>query len=316
MQFSIVLHYFLATKCPLPQKITLALIYMKTYPPILESDLLSHVLKTGTFDKERNAKILKPKLKSQRPMTVSLNGFIKSIVLEIAINFHLCLRPFKNIANAILMYCIIITSLGAQENKNTFDLIIRPGIGLNKLIAHRDGQNTSISTSSSAGLNVSISTLVEYKASYRIQISTGVGLKLNQFHTEINNIITNRNIINGLNPTQIKETYTNSYLSIPLLLAYRINNKMYIGTGISYDYLFNSQFRKKVLNNTDPFFNKYGNNYYFGKYSLMLFYEYTIIRKLSVGPTISISPNRTRSEFLSNSTGPSISVDLHFELRI
>ena len=244
---------------------------MKTYPPILESDLLSHVLKTGTFDKERNAKILKPKLKSQRPMTVSLNGFIKSIVLEIAINFHLCLRPFKNIANAILMYCIIITSLGAQENKNTFDLIIRPGIGLNKLIAHRDGQNTSISTSSSAGLNVSISTLVEYKASYRIQISTGVGLKLNQFHTEINNIITNRNIINGLNPTQIKETYTNSYLSIPLLLAYRINNNMYIGTGISYDYLFNSQFRKKVLNNTDPFFNKYGNNYYFGKYSLMLF---------------------------------------------
>ena len=44
---------------------------------------------------------------------------------------------------------------------------------------------------SNLGLNVSISTLVEYKASDRIQISTGVGLKLNQFHTEINNIITN-----------------------------------------------------------------------------------------------------------------------------
>lgn len=179
---------------------------MKTYPPILESDLLSHVLKTGTFDKERNAKILKPKLKSQRPMTVSLNGFIKSIVLEIAINFHLCLRPFKNIANTILMFCLILTSLGAQQNKNNFNLIIQPGIGVNKLIAHKDGQFSSIPTSSSAGLNVSISTLVEYKASYRIHISTGIAYKLNQFHTEINNIITNGNIINGLNPTQIKET--------------------------------------------------------------------------------------------------------------
>ena len=214
------------------------------------------------------------------------------------------------------MYFPILTSLAAQQNKNNFDLIILPAIGVNKLIAHKDGQNTSIPTSSSAGLNVSISTLVEYKASYRIQISTGVGYKLNQFHTEINNIITNGNIINGLNPTQIKETYTNSNVTIPLSLSYRINDKMYVGTGISYDYLFNSQFRKKVLNNTDPFFNKYGNTYYFGKYSLMLFYKYTIIRKLSIGPNISISPNRTSSEFLSNSTGPSISVDLHFELRI
>jgi len=214
------------------------------------------------------------------------------------------------------MYFPILTSLAAQQNKNNFDLIILPAIGVNKLIAHKDGQNTSIPTSSSAGLNVSISTLVEYKASYRIQISTGVGYKLNQFHTEINNIITNGNIINGLNPTKIKETYTNSYLSIPLLLAYRINNKIYIGTGISYDYLFNSHFRKKVVNNTDPLFDQDGNMYYFSKYSVMLFYKYTIIRKLSIGPNISISPNRTRSEFLSNSTGPSISVDLHFELRI
>jgi len=169
---------------------------------------------------------------------------------------------------------------------------------------------------SNLGLNVSISTLVEYKASDRIQISTGVGLKLNQFHTEINNIITNGNIINGLNPTQIKETYTNSYLSIPLLLSYRINDKMCVGTGISDDYLFNSHFRKKVINNIDPIFDKYGNIYYFGKYSVMLYYKYTNIKKLSIGPTISICPNRTSSELYSNSTGPSISVDLHFELRI
>ena len=289
---------------------------MKTTLQIQESDLVSHGLKIETFDKQSIAEKMKPKFKQQRLKIWSLIGFFKSTVLEIVFNFYLCLRPIKSTTNAILIFCLILTSLAAQENKNNFDLIIQPGIGVNKLIANKDGQFSSIPTSSSAGLNVSISTLVEYKASYRIQISTGVGLKLNQFHTEINNILTNGNINNGLNPTKIKETYTNSYLSIPLLLAYRINNKMYIGTGISYDYLFNSQFRKKFLNNTDPFFNKYGNNYYFGKYSLMLFYKYTIIRKLSIGPTISISPNRTSSEFLSNSTGPSIRVDLHFELRI
>lgn len=105
-------------------------------------------------------------------------------------------------------------------------------------------------------------------------------------------------------------------MTIPLLLTYRINVKMNVGTGISYDYLFNSHYRKKIINNTDPLFDQDGNIYYFGKYSIILYYKYTIIRKLSVGPNISISPNRTSSEFLSNSTGPSISVDLHFELRI
>lgn len=105
-------------------------------------------------------------------------------------------------------------------------------------------------------------------------------------------------------------------MTIPLFLSYWINDKMYVGTGISYDYLFSSQFRKKVVNNTDPILDKYGNIYYFGKYSVMLFYKYTILRKLSVGPNISISLNRTSSQYLSNSTRPSISVDLHFELRI
>lgn len=289
---------------------------MKASPLIPESDKESATIMAFTFDKQNLADKLMPRLKLLRPKIIFLNGFIQSIVSGIDIDFNLFHTTVRSITNAILMYCIIITSLGAQENKNTFDLIIRPGIGLNKLIAHRDGQNTSISTSSSVGLNVSVSTLVEYKASHRIQISTGIGYKLNQFHNEISNIITNGNIINGLNPTQIKETYSNSYMTIPLLLSYRINDKMYVGTGISYDYLFNSHFIKKVINNTDPIFNKYGNIYYFGKYSVMLFYKYAIIRKLSVGPNISISPNRTRSEFLSNSTGPSISVDLHFELRI
>lgn len=289
---------------------------MKASPLIPESDNECLFKITVKFDKQSFADNPILKLNLLCPMIMSLDGFIHSIVSGIDIVFHFFHTTVRSITNAILIYCLILTSLGAQENKNNFDLIIRPGIGVNKLIAHKDGQNTSIPTSSSAGLNVSISTLVEYKASHRIQISTGIGYKLNQFHTEINNIITNGNIINGLNPTQIKETYTNSNVTIPLSLSYRINDKMYVGTGISYDYLFNSQFRKKVLNNTDPFFNKYGNTYYFGKYSLMLFYKYTIIRKLSVGPNISISPTRTTSELLSNSTGPSISVDLHFELRI
>lgn len=289
---------------------------MKAHPLIPESDNESTLIMPDMFDKQNLANKLMPRLKLLRPKIIFLNGFIKSIVSGIDIDFILFHTTVRSITNAILMYCFILTSLGAQQNKNNFDLIIRPGIGVNKLIAHKDGQFSSIPTSSSAGLNVSISAMVEYKASDRIQISTGVGLKLIQFHTEINNIITNGNIINGLNPTQIKETYTNSYVTIPLLLSCRINDKMYVGTGISYDYLFNSQFRKKIINNTDPIFDKYGNTYYFGKYSVMLFYKYTIIRKLSVGPNISISPNRTSSEFLSNSTGPSISVDLHFELRI
>lgn len=289
---------------------------MKAHPLIPESDNESTLIMPDMFDKQNLANKLMPRLKLLRPKIIFLNGFIKSIVSGIDIDFNLFHTTVRSITIAILMYCFILTSLGAQQNKNNFDLIIRPGIGVNKLIAHKDGQFSSIPTSSSAGLNVSISALVEFKASDRIQISTGIAYKLNQFHTEINNIITNGNIINGLNPTQIKETYTNSNVTIPLSLSYRINDKMYVGTGISYDYLFNSQFRKKVLNNTDPFFNKYGNTYYFGKYSLMLFYKYTIIRKLSVGPNISISPTRTTSELLSNSTGPSISVDLHFELRI
>ena len=289
---------------------------MKPSPPIPESDNECPFKITVTYDKQNIADKLMPRLKLLPPKIIFLIGFIQSIVSGIDIVFHFFHTTVRSITNSILIYCLILTPLGAQENKNNFDLIIRPGIGVNKLIAHKDGQNTSIPTSSSAGLNVSISTLVEYKASHRIQISTGIGYKLNQFHTEINNIITNGNIINGLNPTQIKETSTNSYVTIPLVLAYRINDKMYVGTGISYDYLFNSHFRKKVINNTDPLFDKYGNIYYFSKYSVMLFYKYTIIRKLSIGPNISISPNRTSSEFLSNSTGPSICVDLHFELRI
>lgn len=289
---------------------------MKAYPLIPESDKESASIMAVTCDKLNLADKLMPRLKLLRPKIIFLIGFIQSIVSGIDFNFQLSLRPIKSITITILMYCFILTSLAAQENKNNFNLIIQPGIGVNKLITHKDGQFSSIPTSSSAGLNVSISTLVEYKASHRIQISTGIGYKFNQFHTEINNLITNGNINNGLNPTQIKETYTNSYVTIPLLLAYRINDKMYIGTGISYDYLFNSHFRKKIINNTDPIFDKYGNIYYFGKYSVMLYYKYTIIRKLSVGPNISISPNRTISQFLSNSTGPTISVDLHFELRI
>ncbi len=289
---------------------------MKPSPLIPESDNESTLTMPVTFDKQNLADKLMPRLKLLRPKIIFLIGIIQSIVSGIDFIFHLFLRPFRSITNAILIFCLILTSLGAQENKNTFDLMIRPGIGVNKLVAHKDGQFSSIPTSSSTGLNVSISTLIEYKASHRIQISSGIGYKLNQFHTEINNIITNGNINNGLNPTQIKETYTNSYLTIPLLLTYRINDKMYVGTGISYDYLFNSHYRKKVINNTDPIFDKYGNLYYFGKYSLMLFYKYTIIRKLSIGPNISISPNRTSSQFLNNSTGPTISVDLHFELRI
>ncbi|MCI1265575.1 MAG: outer membrane beta-barrel protein [Saprospiraceae bacterium] len=289
---------------------------MKAYPLIPESDKESASIMAVTFDKQNLADKLMPRLKLLRPKIIFLIGFIQGIVSGIDFNFHFCHSPFKSITNAILTYCLILSSLAAQQNKNAFDFLIRPAIGVNKLIEHKDGQFSSIPTSSSAGLNVFISTLIEYKVSHRIQISSGIGYKFNQFHTEINNIITNENIINGLNPTQIKETYTNSNVTIPLSLSYRINDKMYVGTGISYDYLFNSQFRKKVLNNTDPFFNKYGNTYYFGKYSLMLFYKYTILRKLSVGPNISISPTRTTSELLSNSTGPSISVDLHFELRI
>lgn len=138
----------------------------------------------------------------------------KNTVSRIDIKFQLCHRPIRSITNTIIMYFFILSSLRAQQNQNNFGLIIRPSIGVNKLIAHKDGEMTSIPTSSSAGLNVSISTLVEYKASYRFQISTGIGLKLNQFHTEIDNLITNGNIINGLNPTQIKETYTNNYTEV------------------------------------------------------------------------------------------------------
>ena len=83
---------------------------MKNTPPLKESDIGSIGLKTEPLEKQNITVKLKPKLKIRRPMFIPLNGFIKSKVLDIAFNFHLCQRQFKSITNTILMYCFIITS--------------------------------------------------------------------------------------------------------------------------------------------------------------------------------------------------------------
>lgn len=218
--------------------------------------------------------------------------------------------------NTILIYCFIFSVVSAQENRNVFDLIIRSGAGVNKLIVNGDSKNPSIPTNSSLGLNLSTCALIQYNKFSRIQISSGFGFKLNQLHTTISNIITNETLIKGWDPVEISETYTNSYLFIPILVNYKIKDKVNVGFGISYDYLLNSKIRKSVINNTDPGFEKFSNNFYPEIYSFILYYQCALNKMLSVLPTILISPNKTTSQLLSNSTGPSISLDIQLEIKL
>lgn len=216
----------------------------------------------------------------------------------------------------ILVYFLIFSTVSAQENKNIFNFIIHSGVGVNKLIDNGDSKNPSIPTNSHFGLNLSIGALIEYSKYSKIQISTGAGFKLNQLHTTISNIITGETISKGWDPIEISETYTNSYLSIPFLFSYKIKDKMKVGVGISYDYLLNSKIRKTVIHNTDPEVEKYNSTFYPGKYSFILYYQYSFNKAFSVLPTILISPNKTTSQLSGNSSGPSISFDIQLEIKI
>ena len=218
--------------------------------------------------------------------------------------------------NIIIIYCLIFSSISAQENRNIFNLIIRSGIGVNKLLTIGDGQISSIPTNSNVGLNFSIGGLIEYNKFSKIQIYTGLGFKIIQLHTKISNIITGVTISKGLDPTEISESYTNNYLSIPLLFNFNIKEKQYLGCGISYDYLLNTKISKSISNNSDPELEKIGNKFYPAMYSFLLNYKYIFNKHISILPTILISPNKTTSKIFSNSTGPSISLDIHFELKI
>ncbi|MBP8894060.1 MAG: outer membrane beta-barrel protein [Chitinophagaceae bacterium] len=218
--------------------------------------------------------------------------------------------------NAILIYCLIVSVSNAQEQNSLFNLIVRPSVGLDKLILKGDGGNPSIPTNSSLGLNLSISSLIEYNRYSKLKIYTGVGFKFNQLHTTISNIITGETLRKGWKPIEISETYNISYLTFPLLFHYNLNKYLNIGFGISYDYLISTTIDKVVSNNTDPEIEKITNKLYPGKYSFFLFYKHIINSHFSILPTVMISSNKTTSEINSKSTGPSLGAGIQLEVKI
>lgn len=109
------MHYFYTCKHPLHQKITFIEINMKASPPLPESDNESTLIMPVRFDEQNLADKLMPRLKLLPPKIIFLYGFIQSIVSGIDIVFHFFHTKVRSITNAILIYCLILTPLGAQE---------------------------------------------------------------------------------------------------------------------------------------------------------------------------------------------------------
>jgi len=218
--------------------------------------------------------------------------------------------------NTILIYCLLISTVSAQENKNVFNLILRSGIGTNKLFVTEKAPNPSIPTSSILGLNLSIGSLIEYNYFSKIQFSTGIGFKLNIFRTRVSGIITNETFTNGLGPIEINDSYILNYLSIPFLVNFRISNKFNLGGGVSYDYLLNKKMIKSVINTKDPVFGRSYNTFQPANHSIFIFFKFKAKKNISVIPTLSFSPHKTIPQSFYTSIGPSASFDIHFELKI
>jgi len=216
----------------------------------------------------------------------------------------------------ILLCCLISLAATAQENQGIFNFIFSPGIGLNKSITYTDGNNPYIPTNSELGLNLTSYVLIEYNRYSKINFSTGIGIQFNQLNYTIRGIITGETITKRWNPVEIKESYTNTYLSIPLFIHYTMTKLINIGFGISYDYLIGSKTTKVVTNNTDPEVGKISNTFYPGNYSLLMNYKYALSSNLSIVSTLSLRPNKTISLISSNSTGSTISGDIHFEIKL
>ncbi|MEO6190577.1 MAG: outer membrane beta-barrel protein, partial [Saprospiraceae bacterium] len=119
--------------------------------------------------------------------------------------------------NAIIFYCLVLTTLSAQESKNNFNLLLHSGIGINKLLKKDNSRNPSIPTNSNFGLNFSIGPMIEYNKFSKMQFAVGMEYKLNQLHTKISGIRTEESIIKGWPPVDILQAYTMNYLSIPIL---------------------------------------------------------------------------------------------------
>ncbi len=218
--------------------------------------------------------------------------------------------------NSILIYCLLFSTVSAQENRNIFNLILRSGIGTNKLFVTEKAPNPSIPTTSKLGLNLSIGSLIEYNYFSKIQFSTGIGFKLNKFRTRISGITTNETLNNGFQPIEIYDTYILNYLSIPFLVNFRISNKFNLGGGVSYDYLLNKKMTKSVKNTKDPVFGRSNSIFHPANHSVFIFFKFKLHKNFSVLPTFSLSPHRTTAQSFYTSTGPSASFDLHFELKI
>lgn len=218
--------------------------------------------------------------------------------------------------NAILIICLIASGVNAQEQNSLFNLMVRPSIGLDKLILKDVKTNPSIPTNSSLGLNLSIHALIEYNRYSKFKLYTGVGFKYNQLHTKISNIITGETINKGWKPIEISEKYSISYISIPLIFHYNLTKFYNIGLGITYDYLISTTINKVVTNNTDPGIEKIKNKLEPGKYSFILFYRYPVKSHFSILPTLMISTHKTTSEIKSNSTGPALGAGVQLEIKL
>ena len=77
--------------------------------------------------------------------------------------------------NAILIFCFIASGANAQEQNRLFNLMLRPSVGMDKLILKDDKINPSIPTNSSLGLNLSFHALIEYNRYSKIKLYTGYG---------------------------------------------------------------------------------------------------------------------------------------------
>lgn len=137
-----------------------------------------------------------------------------------------------------------------------------------------------------------------------------------QLTTTISGIITCETIGNRWSSIEISEIYYYNYLTIPIIFHYTLKDYINIGIGISYDYLLASRIKKDIINNTDPEIEKIGNKFEPGKYTIILFYKYSINNYFSLLPTVLISFDKTTSAIKSNSTGPSLGASIEFEIKI
>ncbi|NOT36210.1 MAG: hypothetical protein HOP11_02400 [Saprospiraceae bacterium] len=207
----------------------------------------------------------------------------------------------------IISYFLVCDVISQDKN---YELFTNASFGLNKL--HDDDnavafKRTSLEIGTSANWEFGIQT----PESKKIVYSAAVALKSSQLNIfdsyESGSCITE----SGVKDCGLSSTYDLCYISIPITVQLRLNERLRAGIGFSYDQIIRNK-ETKVLNSA-PVILKLGSVLDPSWNTLSVMFKYRMYDRIYLIPMVSRVPHKVNNELLSNTASPAFYYDLKLQ---